>query len=91
MTTAERISEMFGDDGQVFEIPVGEGLHRTLDSVSVDAMAHVDWKHGLATDTYRYTYPDCSVITVAGDGWDFGYPDCFCWKGNLVHDCEGES
>ena len=81
MSTAEDISAIFGDDGQVFQAPFGEGMHRTLDSVSNDHKASVEWRDGMGTGTYRYTYPDGSVITVAGDGWDFGYPCCYCWQG----------
>jgi hypothetical protein len=79
MTIAEQIAEKLGGDGQVFRAYVTDDTYQTLDSLSSDAGARCDWRDGFATDVYRYTYPDGSIITVAGDAWDFGYPDCFCW------------
>ncbi len=29
----------------------------------------------------RFTFADDSCLTVAGDAWDYGYPDCWCWAG----------
>ena len=79
MSTAERISEMFADDGQVWKTADG----RILEIVCGDELGVVvDFgPHGAVSDIERFIFEDGSVITIAGDGWDFGYRDCFCWTG----------
>ena len=82
-TTAEKISEKFSNDGQCFTNAAGE----ELDDVC-EAHTRPDYRDGYGTDTYRYTFDDGSVITIAGDGWDLGYPGCYCWQGVGHDDCD---
>lgn len=78
MTTAEQISALLRDDGQVWEAADG----RSFDELIAEHGGTSAWRDGFQTgDVVRHTFPDGSVITVAGDGWDFGYPECFCWQG----------
>ena len=82
-TTAQTISALFGDDGQCWqtEYTAGEGLDESLDALCERNRGRCEYRDGHGTDTYRYTFADGSVITVAGDGWDYGYVGCFCWQG----------
>lgn len=76
MTVAQRIANLFRNDGQCFEVD-GVGLS----DICADNSAYKRDPDRCGT-TERYTFRDGSVITICGDGWDFGYPDCFCW-----HEC----
>jgi hypothetical protein len=77
MTTAQQIAEQFGNDGQKWADERGNGL----EVVCADHGATAEWQHGDLCGSVRYTFPDGSIITVAGDGWDLGYAGCFCWQG----------
>lgn len=74
MTTAERISEMFGNDGQCFETSDG----RSLDDVCDDHASPHD-KH-VHFDAVRWEFDDGSAISSCG-AWDLGYHGCYCWQG----------
>ena len=79
-TTAEMIAAALGDNGMTW---------RTNDGVSLDELADqadgsVD-RHPSKPDVCRWVFPDGSVITGAGDAWDFGFTACWCWAG-----CPGE-
>lgn len=73
MTHAEQIAERYHNDGQCW----------TVDGIRLeDALREAGARPvGDGADTTRWTLPDGSVITTAGGGWDFGYHDCFCWRG----------
>ena len=76
---------MFDNDGQVFE---------TVDGIELEEVCceytRPDYRDGVGTDVIRWTFADDSVITVAGDGWDYGYVDCYCWRGAGHSDeCDG--
>ena len=76
MNTAERVSTQFDNDGQVFATSDG----KDMDAICRPLASDISRDDGHST--IRYTFPDKSVITVAGDAWDFGYPDCYCWQGD---------
>lgn len=77
-STARRISELLDNDGQCWETTDG----RSLDALCREERVTVAYRGGdPGSDTYRYDFADGSVITVAGGGWDLGYPDCYCWQG----------
>ena len=85
MTTAEKITARYDNDGQqwldIYDID--------LDDVCKAAGAEVEWRDGYRTgDTYRYDFPDGSCITVSGAAWDIGYPDCFCWRDDGHSGCD---
>lgn len=79
-TIAERVSAALGDNGMTW---------RTNDGVSLDTLAdHFGGaleQHPSKPDVCRWVFPDGSVITGAGDAWDFGFGSCWCWAG-----CPGE-
>ncbi len=75
-TMAEQISARYDDDGQCWTD--AQGIH--LEAALRDAFARAELRPG-TTDVTRWTLGDGSVITTAGDGWDYGYPDCWCWRG----------
>ena len=82
MTTAEKISALLHDDGQCWKTDDGRSFADLVD----EYRASESWRDGHRTgDVVRYTFDDGSVLTEAGDGWDFGYPDCYCWEG-VGHD-----
>lgn len=84
MTTAQKISEQFKNDGQVFEDSNG---NRVSDVCSAACLSE-DWRDGYRVgDVVRYTFADQSVITISGDAWDFGCLDCYCWAEYPHHDC----
>jgi hypothetical protein len=78
-TTADKIANEFNNDGQVFDGPNG-----SFDSVCEGEASEVDQNWG--RETTRYTFKDGSVLTASGGGWDFGYPDCHCWRGSWLHE-----
>jgi hypothetical protein len=84
-TTAEKIAELFGDDGQCWETESGEtffdACERHLPDVSRPEPGVI-----------RHTFDDGSVLTAAGAAWDFGYSDCYCWQGaGHTETCEAKS
>ena len=84
-TTAQRISDALGNDGQCWT---------TAGGITFDTLVHshrhlCEWRDGWHTgDVYRLTFLDGSIITVAGDAWDLGFSDCFCWEGAQNEDCK---
>ena len=88
MTTAERISARYGDDGQCWV----DGDNVTIDDAcAAERGVTIDERPG-TSGTVRYTFSDGSVLTIAGDGWDLGFPGCYCWQG-AGHDqvtCEAD-
>lgn len=81
MADAQRFSKLFDDDGQTFMTKDGQSISDVAERMGADR----EREH----EKCRYTFPDGSIITVAGDGWDLGYPDCWCWQGAGHHeDCE---
>lgn len=85
-TQADQIAARYQDDGQVFRDAEGIELTEALRK----AGASVDRRDG-SGDVVRYTLPDRSVITVAGDAWDLGYADCYCWQGAGHDKCSAEA
>lgn len=77
MTTAQKLSALLHDDGQTWHTDDG----RLLDDWCEEEGARRESLDGHGTSVYRYTFKDDSVITVAGDAWDLGYLDCYCWQG----------
>ena len=76
-STAEQISELLGNDGQQWATYEGESFQEVV----ARYQGKEEWRDGYRTgDVVRVTFPDNSVITVAGDAWDLGYPNCFCWQ-----------
>jgi len=92
VNTAQTISALLNDDGQVFAAADG----RTLEDLTEAHGATITTPNG-AWDSptpngawARYVFGDGSVITVVGNGWDLGYPDCYCWQGVGHNDCVAE-
>lgn len=82
-TQAELISVQFGDDGLCFTNNVGTPLALICNELAADRSE--------SGDAIRWTFPDGSVITAVGGGWDFGYDDCFCYRGaGHNDDCSAE-
>lgn len=76
MTIAEKISELLGDDGQNWTTYEGELFHDLVSRYQ----GKEEWRDGYRVgDVVKVTFPDGSIITVAGDAWDFGHEDCWCW------------
>jgi hypothetical protein len=73
MTKAEKIAERYGNDGLSWYD--ADAIH--LEEACHDYPHTCDQKDGIV----RYTFNDGSVLTLAGGAWDFGYPNCFCWRG----------
>lgn len=76
MTTAEKIAEMFANDGQVFELADG----RNLDTVCADLEGS---RHARDGGTC-WSFDDGSVIVAGTHAWDLGIPGsgdtCYCWR-----------
>lgn len=84
-TQAEKFGAEFGNDGQCFETGDGRGFAEVLGLYCVT----LEWIDGDNTrDTVRCVFPDGSIITQAGAGWDYGHADCFCWEGNGHSGCQ---
>ena len=82
MTTAETICRRFRDDGTIFYDAAGVSLERACELAGADEEAD-------GFDRFRYTFPDGSVITVAGEAWDLGFSACYCWQvGGHTNDCD---
>lgn len=85
MTTAERIAQIFGDDGQCYELPDGRTLDGVCDRqpgvVRFDTRGHTRW-----------LFRDESSIVSHPSGWDVGNsPRCGCMAGaGHADDCDGE-
>lgn len=89
-TIAQQISAALGNDGQQWRTRPTDGTDTQTfgDLAEAHGGATLDWKDGLRTgDTVRMTFADQSVITIAGDAWDYGFLGCFCWAGCPHSDC----
>ena len=87
---AQQIAAALDNDGQQFRTrPTDDREPVTFDElVEKHGSASIDWRDGWRTgDTYRLTFSDESVITVAGSAWDLGFTGCFCWEGCPDDDC----
>jgi hypothetical protein len=90
LTIAQRISTALNGDGQQWRTrPTDGGDSLTIDDLIAQyGGASVAWRDGVRTgDVYSLAFSDGSVITVAGDAWDFGFPGCFCWAGAPAPSC----
>ncbi|HET6495377.1 MAG TPA: hypothetical protein VFH61_08445 [Thermoleophilia bacterium] len=86
-STAERVAESVGNDGQLFD-----GLEAACEAAGGSRTAR-------AYDSERWSFRDGSSIVVSGAAWDLGVPgssaDCYCWdpdgEGEHHEDCEGRT
>ena len=72
MNRAEKIAAKFSD-GMEFTGDDGSDLE---DACLVCAEVICDGRN-----QSRYEFHDGSSITISGDEWDIGYPDCMCFRG----------
>jgi len=73
MNQAERFVKNFGGFGD-FEDMVAAAIEDGADHTTITTPTVGDVGD-------RLEWPDGSAIVIAGDGWDFAYPDCDCWIG----------
>lgn len=73
---AERIAEQLGNNGMTWQDNSGN----TLDQLAAEAGGYLE-RHPCKSDVCRWVFPDDSVITEAGEAWDFGFSTCWCWVG----------
>ena len=79
-SSAQQISDRYKNDGQCF-IDTDGGEIEDACASSGQTEKNDAWT--------RFTFPDGSVITVAGDGWDLGFECCHGWQGaGHSSDCE---
>lgn len=80
MTTAQKIAEQFGNDGQQWTDAEGRRFEDVCAEQSDRVLHH---QRGIAGAPVRYEFSDGSALVVAGDGWDLGFPgedlECYCW------------
>ena len=87
MTTnsiAQQIADALDNDGSRFRTrPADDSEPQHFEDLILrHGGSNIDWRDGWRTgDVRRHTFGDGSIITVAGDGWDFGFAACFCWAG----------
>ena len=72
-TIAQKIAAQFNDDGSCFENSDGQRLE------DVCASHANPWDKEY--EKTRFTFDDGSILTIAGDGWDFGFSCCYGWEG----------
>jgi hypothetical protein len=83
-SVAQQISTALDSDGSRFRTrPADDSEPLTFrDLIERHGGSSIDWRDGWRTgDAQRHTFGDGSIITVAGDAWDFGFATCFCWAG----------
>lgn len=52
-----------------------------MDEACVEEGARQDWRDGWRTgDVVALRFKDGSCITIMGDAWDIGFPECHCWR-----------
>ena len=96
MTTlpiAQQIANALDNDGsQFWTRPTDDSERLTFrDLIEHHGGSSIDWRDGWRTgDAHRHTFRDGSIITVAGDAWDFGFATCFCWAGCPNDDCTAQ-
>ncbi len=86
MTIAEKISKAFEDDGQRWRdaqgVHINEACSAALGLRTYDTTS---------ADVYRWDFRDGSCLTMCGDGWDLGFPRCYCWQeAGHVEDCPAD-
>ena len=74
MTEAERIAEIFNNDGSCFELPDDTNLYVTCESVAID-------QEESGGGVCRYLFRDRSAIVVGEDGWAIEGSVPFNWQG----------
>jgi len=80
---AEKIAQQFDYDGMCFETETGVNL----DAVCAKQACSIE--HADGGSIVRFTFSDASILTIAGDGWDFGHSCCFSWfGGDHEYTCE---
>lgn len=87
MSIAQQIAQALDNDGQQWRTrPTDDSEPRTFDDLIEQHGAYIQpWR-----DKCRFTFDDGSIITVAGDAWDLGFADCYCWAGAVEqegHQC----
>jgi hypothetical protein len=96
MTIAQQIADALDNDGQQWRTrPTDDTEPETFHQlVGRHGGSSISWRDGWATgDVRSHTFSDGSVITVCGEAWDIGFPDCFCWAGEVEqegHRCQEE-
>jgi hypothetical protein len=86
LTIAERIAAALGNDGMRWSTPDGTEFE---DLVAQHGGAYIA-RDPRRPDVARYTFADGSIITAAGDAWDLGYADCWCWQGCQSDNCDSD-
>ena len=84
MTTAQKIANLFDNDGQNWKAVIN-GVAWGLEEYCLERRASADYEHGHGTGTVRYGFADGSAIIVAEGCWDLALSadeDCFCMAGN---------
>lgn len=72
-TKAERVSALFGDDGQCWTTDYGMSLDKMAACMGGKLNQRPDGH-------YRYTFPDDSAIVIHGEGWDIEGDEPFSWE-----------
>jgi hypothetical protein len=81
---SQQIADALDNDGQQWRTrPTDDSEPETFNElIDRHGGASVSWRDGWQTgDVCSHTFADGSVITVAGDAWDLGFPTCYCWQG----------
>lgn len=80
MTTAQKISQQFGDDGQIFEDDNGQTLHdvcsehgtyvQNMPYLRLDKNLNPPCEDGTGMFDEAYSFDDGSYIAISGGCWD---------------------
>jgi hypothetical protein len=93
MTIAQQIAAALENDGQQWRTRCS-APKSFWDLIEQHGGSSVDWRDGWQIgDVRSHTFSDGSVITVCGEAWDIGFPDCYCWAGAVEqegHRCQEE-
>jgi hypothetical protein len=84
MSSAQKIAEMFHNDGQNWI----SNDDRFLGDVCIEDETFQS--RYISNGAIKYLFTDGSTIVATREGWDFGVnanPNCFCWVGCGCH-CE---
>lgn len=83
-TLAQQLADLLGNDGLRFRADDGRDFDEIVAALGGST---VEWRDGYwAGHVFRHVLRDGSVITVAGDAWDLGFAECYCWQGE-GHTC----
>jgi hypothetical protein len=83
MTAAEKVAELMGDDGTVYNRgpnsldSTARSLAATVTTADYDGVATPG---GWSPDSVRYEFNDGSAIVDSGDGWDIEGPEPWTWR-----------